>query len=103
MSTPESHGPADETCVHSLDGVAEITQTSRHLIAVYCRYGLVSPLDEAEHGGWAFDDEAVGQLRRLERLRSVFGVNVEGLRHIEELRHEVEILRREVRFLRGGG
>ncbi|HSJ03132.1 MAG: chaperone modulator CbpM [Verrucomicrobium sp.] len=86
--------------VHSLEVVAEITQTSRHLVAVYCRHGLIAPLDEAEHGGWTFDDEAIRKLRRMEAMRSAFGVNLAGLHLIEDLQQEVETLQEELRFLR---
>jgi|SRR5688572_261730 DNA-binding transcriptional MerR regulator len=87
--------------VYSLEVVVELTQTSRHLVGVYCRHGLIAPLDEAEHGGWTFDDEAVRKLRRMEAMRSAFGVNLAGLHLIEDLQQELETLRDEVRFLRG--
>lgn len=95
--------PADSETptVHSLEGVVELTHTSRHLVAVYCRHGLISPLNEEVHGGWAFDDEAVRKLRRMESMRSAFGINLSGLHLIEELQQELETLREEVRFLRG--
>lgn len=86
--------------VHSLDSVAHLTHTTRHTIAVYCRLGLITPLDETEHGGWTFDDEAVHQLRRLETLRSTYGLTLPGLRLIATLQAELEELRQELRFHR---
>jgi DNA-binding transcriptional MerR regulator len=78
---------------------AEITHTPRHLIAVYCRHGLVAPVGEPEDSGWTFDDEAIHKLRRLEFLRAQYGMNLSGLQLVSELLRDVERLRDEVRFL----
>lgn len=98
---PTEPAESEASTVHSLEGVVELTHTSRHLVAVYCRHGFIAPLDEAVHGGWTFDDEAVRKLRRMESMRSAFGINLAGLHLVEELQQELEMLREEVRFLRG--
>jgi hypothetical protein len=92
--------PAPED-VYPIEAVVHITQTPRHLIAVYCRHGLISPIAPPEQDGWLFDDEAIRELRQLERLRAEFDLELPALRMLVELRREVERLREEVRFLRG--
>jgi DNA-binding transcriptional MerR regulator len=85
---------------YSIDAVAHLTQTPRHLIAVYCRHGLVVPLAPPEREGWWFDGEAIRTLRQLDRLRRELGVNLQGLRVLAGLLDEIERLRDEARFLR---
>ena len=60
--------------VYSIEAVVHITQTPRHLIAVYCRHGLIAPLAPPEIEGWRFDDDAIRALRRLEGLRTELGL-----------------------------
>jgi hypothetical protein len=86
--------------VYTIEAVVHITQTPRHLIAVYCHHGLISPLAPPERDGWQFDDEAIRELRRIERLRAEFGLELPALRLVVELHREIERLREEVRFLR---
>jgi DNA-binding transcriptional MerR regulator len=99
-STPPEASPPESHEVYSIEMVAEITHTPRHLIAVYCRHGLVAPVGKPESSGWIFDDEAIHKLRRLEFLRAHYGMNLTGLRAVSELLHDVERLREELRFLR---
>lgn len=86
---------------YSIEAVAQLTQTPRFLIAVYCRHGLISPLAPPETEGWWFDDETIRTLRRIERLRADYGVNLHGLCLVAGLIEELEGLRAEARFLRG--
>jgi DNA-binding transcriptional MerR regulator len=90
-----------EQVAYSIEAVAHLTQTPRFLIAVYCRHGLISPLAPPETEGWWFDDETIRTLRRIERLRADYGVNLHGLRMVAGLIEELEGLRAEARFLRG--
>lgn len=86
---------------YAIEAVAEITGTPRHMIAVYCRHGMISPIGEPEEEGWTFDDDAILKLRHIEQLRAQYGMNLAGLRAMTALMNELEELRREVRFLRG--
>ena len=86
---------------YPIEVVVQITQTSRHLIAVYCRRGLISPVGPPARDGWLFDDEAIRNLRRLQRLRDVFELGLPALQLVVDLTREVERLRGEVRFLEG--
>jgi DNA-binding transcriptional MerR regulator len=92
--------PKPET-FYSIEAVAQMTQTPRHHIAVYCRHGLISPVVPPERDGWLFNDETIRTLRYIEHLRAEYDVNLPGLRMISELLGEIEQLREEVRFLRG--
>ncbi len=91
---------ADAPGFYAIEAVAQITQTPRHLIAVYCRHGLISTVQHPEEGGWVFDDEAIHKLRRIEFLRATYGLSLAAVRVISGLLRDVEELRQEVRFLR---
>ena len=98
-STGQPFEPVPED-VYSIEAVVHITQTPRHLIAVYCRHGLIAPVGEPAREGWQFDDEAIRELRRIERLRTEFELELPAVQLIVEMRRELERLRDEVRFLR---
>ena len=86
---------------YTLESVVHLTGVSRRSILVYCRSGLVRPLeDEASGGAMSFDDEAIYAIRRIEHLRSTHGVNLAGVRMIFDLMNELRRLEEEMRFLR---
>ena len=86
---------------YSLEMVARLAQVSRHRVAVYCRYGLIMPAADPLDQGWAFDASAIRTIRQLEVYRQHYGVNVIGARLMLHMMHEIEELRRELRFFRG--
>ena len=88
--------------VYSIEDVVHITQTPRHLIAVYCRHGLIAPVAPPEQDGWWFDDEAIRELRHLQRWREELQLEVPALCVLWEMQREIERLRAEMRFLRKG-
>jgi MerR family transcriptional regulator, heat shock protein HspR len=90
----------DPQAVYTIEATAHMVDVPRHTILVYYKYGLVSPVVDPEHGGYFFNDEAIRLLRRIEYLRAVRGVNLDGIKMILDLTSEVERLRDEVRFLR---
>jgi len=85
----------------AIETVAEITHTSRHLIVVYCRHGLIRPVANPEESGWLFDEEVIHRLRHIETLRTQFGMNLDGVRTFLDLSNDLEELRNELRFWRG--
>src|SRR5258707_5136784 len=108
MNPPEPDFSASTTHSESvgaphlaIETVAEITRTSRHLIVVYCRHGLIQPIANPDEGGWIFDEEVIHRLRRIESLRTEFGMNLEGVRMFLELSNDLDELRNELRFWRG--
>ena len=57
-----------------------ITEIPRSEIVVYCRHGLISPLEGPPEDEWHFDATAVHALRRLAYLRTQFALNRTGPR-----------------------
>lgn len=86
--------------VYSLDAVVHLTGVSRRSILVYCKSGLVRPAGNPQEGEFAFDDEAIYRIRRVEHLRGVHGINLAGIRMIFDLMSELERLQNEMRFFR---
>ena len=90
-----------DTCaLYTIEAAASLSQLPRRLIAIYCKYGLVSSVMDPACSGWYFNDEAIRILRRIEYLRSACGLNLVGIRLIMDLAREVEQLRGELDFRR---
>ena len=85
---------------YPIESVAHLTQTPRHLIAVYCLHGVIEPVAPPDQEGWRFDLAAIKTLRRVERLRTVYGMNPESVQLVARLFSEIEDLREELRLLR---
>ena len=79
-----------------------ITEIPRSEIVVYCRHGLISPLEGPPEDEWHFDATAVHALRRLAYLRTQFALNRTGPRLSSALLREIEPLRSELRFCGDG-
>src|SRR5215471_14891566 len=86
--------------VYSLEAVVHLTGVSRRSILVYCKSGLVRSTGDPQQGEFSFDDEGIYQIRRVEHLRSVHGINLAGIRMIFDLMNELRRLENEVRFHR---
>ena len=99
ISALELFEPAPEA-TYSIEEAARLAQVTRRLIAVYFRFGLVSPAANPDIGGWCFDDEGIRTLRQIERLRNSLGMNLAAVKVVLELTREVERMRQELRFLR---
>ena len=84
--------------VHSIEVAARLAQVPRRLIVLYYKHGLVEPVGNPAGAGWYFDDEAVRVVRRIEYLRSTYGLNLAGIKLVMSLTAEVERLRNELRF-----
>ena len=98
----EVHNP-EPGGLYTLEAVVHLTGASRRSILVYCKSGLVHPkqdLNADDAGPMTFDDEAIYKIRRIEYLRSVRGINLEGIRMIFDLRTQLRRLEDEMRFLR---
>lgn len=92
---------SDPNVIYPIKITAEIVNASQHVILVYCRHGILSPVGDPETEGYFFNAEAIHLLRRLEYLRNESEINMTGIQHIVELANEVKRLRAEIRFLRG--
>ena len=90
----------DPDAVYSIEITERLTQIPRRTIAVYVKHRLVSPMVE-QGGGMLFDEEAIRLLRRIEQLRTSYGVNLPGIKMIMQLLEELEQRQVELRFRRG--
>lgn len=86
--------------LYPLDMVSRVLGVSRHTILLYCKHGLISPVNSCELEGWYFSADAIRQIRRAEMLRSSCGGNLDAMRIILELQDEVASLQRELNFWR---
>src|SRR5260370_40853219 len=90
----------DPDAVYSIEITERLTQIPRRTIAVYVKHRLVSPMVEPG-GGMFFDEEAIRLLRRIEQLRTSYGVNLPTNKKIRQLLEVPESRRGAVRFRRG--
>lgn len=90
------------TISYDLQMVLRLTGVRREALVEYCERGLL-PLEATELEAAAFDDHLVRVIRRIEFLRERHGINLAGIRIINELLAEVERLRRELQFARDAG
>jgi DNA-binding transcriptional MerR regulator len=90
----------DPQAVYSIEITERLTQIPRRTIAIYVRHHLISPVVE-QGGGMFFDEEAIRMLRRIEQLRTSYGVNLPGIKLIIRLLDELEQRQTELRFRRG--
>ena len=95
----EAHDPQPGV-LYTLDGVVHLTGVSRRSVLLYCKSGLVRSRQDPEIGAMVFDDEAIYTIRQVEYLRAHRDINLDGIRMIFELMHEVRRLQDEIRFLR---
>jgi DNA-binding transcriptional MerR regulator len=88
----------DPGTVYSIEITERLTQVPRRTIVVYARHGLISVVERS--GGMFFDEEAVRMLRRIQQLRTSYGVNLPGIKLIVRLLDELEQREAELRFRR---
>jgi len=88
----------DPDAVYTIEAVEHLAQVPRRMILVYCKHGLIAPALDLERGGYSFNDHT---LRRIEYLRAVRGINLQGIKMIFHLMNEVERIQTEMRFRRG--
>jgi DNA-binding transcriptional MerR regulator len=87
--------------LYPLEVAAHLTGVSRRTILIYCKSGLIRPVEPVEEGPLRFDEAAIYRIRRIEYLRGAHGINLAGIKMIFDLLRDLEHLREEIRFLRG--
>ena len=87
--------------LYGLDATARLAGTSRHSLLVYCRMGFVQPVLQPPYDGMAFTGEAIQTVRRIQHVRTTYGIGVAWIKTMLCLLEEVERLRSEVRCLHG--
>lgn len=86
--------------LYSLDAAAHLAGVSRRSLLIYYRAGLVRPVFLPPYGVMEFSEEAIHTVRRIERLRSVQGIDLAWCKTVFDLLDEVDRLRAELRFWR---
>jgi len=106
-SDPSFHTPLsielfqpDPNVLYSLDATAHHAGVSRRAILGYCRAGLVRPVFQPPYGIMAFTEKTIYTVRRIERVRTVQGIDLTWIKTMFDLHDEVERLRAEVQFFR---
>ena len=86
--------------LYSLGAAARLTGVHADMIQHYCQSGLLGEAHSDLGKELVFDDNALFELRRIEDLRRVHGVNLRALPLVCSMVREIEQLRTELRFLR---
>ena len=77
--------------VYVISVAAELAGMHPQTLRQYDRLGLVTP-ERTGGGGRRYSERDVALLREVQRLSQEEGVNLEGIRRIIELEHQVEAL-----------
>jgi DNA-binding transcriptional MerR regulator len=88
--------PRPDAC-YDLDATALLAGVTRRVVLVYVRAGLVRPVLQPPYGVMEFTEEAVYTVRRMERLRSAYGLERTSITTLLALLDELEFLRSALR------
>src|SRR3954452_13972497 len=94
--TPAKQGP------YTLEELAQMADVSPALVQHYFDEGMIEATAGNARTAWFFDDNALFELRLIQRLRRELGVNISGVAVIRELQRQIEDLKKEIEQLRGG-
>ena len=92
--TPSTQAP------YTLEELARLGGVSPALVQRYLDEGLIEPTAGNARTSWFFDDNALFELRRIQRLRRELGVNIAGIAIIRELQRQLDELKAELDRLR---
>ena len=95
-----ARSPSPARALFSLDAAACLTGVHPEMLRYYCRLGLIEAQPDPWGGDSAFDEEALGEVRRIEHFRRNLGVGRRALPLVCELWHNGERRQVELRFLR---
>ena len=94
MVSPSNDAP------YSLEELAQLGGVSPALVQRYFDEGLIDPVAGNTRTSWFFDDNALFELRRIQRLRRELGVNIAGVAVIHDLLRQIDELKTELEELR---
>ena len=86
---------------YSLEELARLAGVSPALVQRYFDEGLIEAVAGNARTSWFFDDNALFELRLIQRLRRELGVNIAGVAVIRELQRQLDDLKAEIEELRG--
>jgi DNA-binding transcriptional MerR regulator len=85
---------------YSLDAAAHLAGVTRRSILLYCRAGFIQEVDPSPDQVIEFTEEAILTVRRVEHMRTVYGLDLSWIKILFDLLEEVEHLRAELQFIR---
>jgi MerR family transcriptional regulator, heat shock protein HspR len=88
--SPSSQAP------YSLEDLARLADVPPALVQRYFDEGLLEPVAGNSRTAWFFDDNALFELRRIQRLRRELGVNIAGVAVIRDLLRQIDELKAEL-------
>lgn len=87
--------PANQS-PYSLEELARLGGVPPALVQRYLDEGLLEPIAGHARTSWFFDDNALFELRRIERFRRELGVNIAGVAVIHDLLRQIDDLKAEL-------
>src|SRR5258708_35847149 len=90
----------DARALYTLEAAATLSQLPRRVIAVYCKYGLVSPVMDPACSGWYFDDDVIRILLRILYMGNGCCLYLHRIIFIVPLASDAEHLRGSIDFSR---
>ncbi|MEO6244869.1 MAG: chaperone modulator CbpM [Opitutaceae bacterium] len=90
----------DAQLLYSLEAAAQFTGVHSDLLRRYCRMGLLGEARAAAEAELIFDDNALYEVRRIERFRRRHHVNLRALPLVCAMAGAIARLEREIRLLR---
>ena len=94
MVSPSNQAP------YTLEELARLGGVSPALVQRYVDEGLIETIAGNVRTSFFFDDNALFELRRIQRLRRELGVNIAGVAVIHELQRQIDELKAELDRLR---
>ena len=94
MVSPSNQAP------YTLEELARLGGVSPALVQRYVDEGLIETIAGNVRTSFFFDDNALFELRRIQRLRRELGVNIAGVAVIHELQRQIDELKAELERLR---
>lgn len=85
---------------YTIEDLARRARVAPALVQRYLEEGLLAPIAGNARTSWFFDDNALFELRRIQRLRHELGVNIAGVAVIRELLQQIDELKTELEKLR---
>ena len=90
MVSPSNQAP------YSLEELARLGGMSPALVQRYVDEGLLEPLAGHARTAWFFDDNALFELRRIQRWRRELGLNIPGVVVVRNLLRQIDDLKAEL-------
>jgi DNA-binding transcriptional MerR regulator len=85
---------------YTLDELASLGGVPPALVQRYFDEGLLEAVAGNSRTAWFFDDNALFELRRIQRLRRELGVNIAGVAVIRDLLEQIDELKAELEHLK---